>query len=349
MRFTSLQGLRGVAAVTVAVSHFLAIFYLTGLDIGTVLESIRPISNISGILAHKAVWVFFVLSGFVLTHQLSLKHYKYGSYLISRLARLYLPVLAAVILSFGTMAILLANQIKIDFWIGTNPYNLNVIDFIREFTLTPDSYFLGPLWSLKWEVVFSFLAFSAWKLRIIERYPIYSVITCLILSSVGQAIQSSWLLYLPMFIIGVALHKKLVVKDETKTIGSKAEIAILTASGFIPIFFYIASNTLGGHERIPYILDVAASLTAISLLFLVLIRGSLIRLILESKPIQFVGKISFSLYLVHSPILLVVAYVSGFSVFWVLVAFLLVFPLSHLSYKFVEEPSMKLSRRFRSS
>jgi peptidoglycan/LPS O-acetylase OafA/YrhL len=89
-------------------------------------------------------------------------------------------------------------------------------------------------------------------------------------------------------------------------------------------------------------------LISIGLLFLVLLRGTILRSFLETKPLQFLGDISFSLYLLHSPVLLVTAYLTDFDLTLVFIAFLFVFPLSYFSFKFVEQPSMKLARKLRS-
>src|ERR1035437_6618026 len=112
-RISELDALRGIAAFIVLISHCFAVY-------PTVYEIFcsRSLINTNTILkyftfsplhifwnAHAAVILFFILSGFVL----SVSHYTdskfdYGSYLIKRMCRLYIPYFAIV-----TISVLLIN------------------------------------------------------------------------------------------------------------------------------------------------------------------------------------------------------------------------------------------------
>lgn len=108
-RWTSLDALRGIAALTVVAHHSLAVLpQFWAVYIG------QPTSRLASIMAfsplhllwegHQAVLVFFVLSGFVL----SLPYWQgnppsYGAFLIRRFCRIYLPYLAA--LAIGALAL----------------------------------------------------------------------------------------------------------------------------------------------------------------------------------------------------------------------------------------------------
>jgi peptidoglycan/LPS O-acetylase OafA/YrhL len=345
-RFTSLQGLRGVAAATVVVSHALGIFYVSGNDIGTVLESFGPISHLSGILAAKAVWVFFVLSGFVLTHQLASKPIGTLRFLGSRLVRLYLPVWVAVTLNLLVIGLIQGSGRVIDFWIGGHPDSITPLALVQEFLLIPDGYFLGPLWSLKWEVAFSILVVLFWKAKVIGRFPGSTVVVSLVISTYGELVQNGWFKYIPMFVIGMALHSMLL-KIQDKKITPRFEILALIAAGLLPTISYVATSNFFFGEALRYVIDVPASLIAICVLFYVLIRGGFTSGILETKPLQTLGDYSYSLYLFHLPLITFAFYFSNASVGWVFVAFVASFGFAYLAYRTVEIPSHNLSKLIR--
>ena len=345
-RFISLQGLRGVAAATVVVSHALGIFYVSGKDIGTVLEGFSPTSHFSGILAAKAVWVFFVLSGFVLTHQLASKPIGTFRFLGSRLVRLYLPVWVAITLNLMVIALIQRSGKVIDFWIGAHPDSITPIRLVQEFLLIPDGYFLGPLWSLKWEVAFSLLVVLFWKAKVIARLPVLTVVFSLVISTYGELVQNGWFKYIPMFVIGMALHSMLL-KIKEKKISVRSEILALFVAGLLPTISYVATSNVFLGEALRYVIDVPTSLIAICILFYVLIRGGFTSKMLETKPLQSLGDFSYSLYLFHLPLITFAFYFSSASVSWVFVAFLASFGFAYLAYRVIEIPSHDLSRLIR--
>lgn len=100
-RVREFDALRGLAAVSVVVSHY--ILLLNGAESATY----RQIHSIFSLLGetplrvlwagHAAVMLFFVLSGFVLYLMLDRTHLSYGAYVCRRVSRLYLPYLAAIV------------------------------------------------------------------------------------------------------------------------------------------------------------------------------------------------------------------------------------------------------------
>lgn len=347
-RFASLQGLRGIAAAIVVVSHGLGIFYLSGADSGTILESLQALSHLSGILAAKAVWIFFVLSGFVLTHQLESRSMSTIRFIGSRLVRLYVPVWVAIALNFGVIALIQSSGREITFWIGGDPSLINPVNVVQEFLLIPEGYFLGPLWSLKWEVAFSLLVVLFWRALLVKRFPVWTIVLCLAVSTYGEFAQNGWFKYLPMFIIGMALHSLIRNVWQSK-MGARAEFAILVGAIALPTLGYLlTSDSLLGVE-LRYILDVPLSLVAISISFVAIIRGEFVRQILELKPLQSLGDFSYSLYLFHLPLISFAFYFSDADVTWVFLAFVLSFPVAYLGYRVVEIPSHQLSKKIRGS
>lgn len=80
-RFTELDGLRGILALMVVLSHVPAMTHQPGVSSGFVLDRLW-------FLGAPAVDGFFVLSGFVVTHALIARPRSYGAYLRARARRL---------------------------------------------------------------------------------------------------------------------------------------------------------------------------------------------------------------------------------------------------------------------
>lgn len=105
--FDNLAGVRGVAAAVVLVSHVVQIHFLRFVGLGTSLH------QVSSITSEYAVVVFFILSGYLITHTLEANIDRNGRlrldlFAAARFARLYPPLLYAIGVS---LAVFLAMDI----------------------------------------------------------------------------------------------------------------------------------------------------------------------------------------------------------------------------------------------
>lgn len=102
-RMASLDGLRGIAAVVVLLNHSFVL-------VPSVADAFNGTEKGHGVAwwftytplhvvwaGSEAVMVFFVLSGFVLTRSCEAVYSSWRAYYPSRLLRLYLPVVAALL------------------------------------------------------------------------------------------------------------------------------------------------------------------------------------------------------------------------------------------------------------
>ncbi|QIZ97878.1 MULTISPECIES: acyltransferase [unclassified Leifsonia] len=370
-RYRSLDGLRGVAALSVVLYHALlvvpavSVLYIEKSDatpltpewwlFRTPLRLVMP--------GHEAVLIFFVLSGFVLTLPL-LTHRQSPRRILAyygrRILRLYVPVWGAV-----AFALLLAVAVPRDpsvgsSWLATHlPPTFSAVwhDLVL---VLGTSNLDSPLWSLTWEVWFSLLLpvmFVLLKVARVHDWWLGGIALLIALSAVSRfpavldALPLSWLTggmlqYLPVFGIGmiVASRRETITRLATRIRSWWPVIAgallLMISPSLVPT----------GAVYTP----VSAALAAVSLIgvagvvFIALEAPA--RRVLETRPVQWAGTRSFSVYLIHEPILVAAALVTRADAWlpWLFVALALL-PVILLAaegfYRVVERPSMLLSQR----
>jgi len=95
-----LDMVRGIAALAVMVGHIRGLFFLDYSDLASPSPAVTLLYAVTG-LGHQAVMVFFVLSGFLIGGSVmtAMKRWTWKRYLVSRLCRLYLVLLPALLLT----------------------------------------------------------------------------------------------------------------------------------------------------------------------------------------------------------------------------------------------------------
>jgi peptidoglycan/LPS O-acetylase OafA/YrhL len=212
-RIGSLDGLRGVAALVVLVHHSLVSIGPLG---GVYFEEATPaglewlvFSPLHLIWAGpEAVYVFFILSGLVLTLPALRRRYHWKSYYPSRLLRLYIPVVAAVLFAIA-IALVVPRSLTDEHgtWMEKQDQPLSLFSTIRNMTLVSPDWLNPPLWSLRWEVAFSVLLplYIFVLLRFTKWWPLL-IVGAIAVSTIGTLVHDKGVLvYLPMFLIGSAL------------------------------------------------------------------------------------------------------------------------------------------------
>jgi peptidoglycan/LPS O-acetylase OafA/YrhL len=367
-RIKALDGLRGIAAVTVVALHMLSSF--PGFD--AALEHYPGANPLMAALdasparllwsGHEAVILFFVLSGFVLSLQLERgrgpgAHSTYASYVIRRMARLYLPYVAVMSVAIVLCASLAANVPQLGAWFNkewSRPPSLN--DVVAIFFLTRDHFetINGPAWSLIHEMrlslVFPFIALLARRMR--ERTPLYAAA----LISIGAQMSHIWvsdpdslvgtcldsLQYSALFLLGatVATRRGAVARLWALRL-SRAPLVVLG----LALVLYATPQFLFPHSEAN---DVLVGGGAVLLLIIALFEPQAHHL-LESRVPQWLGRISYSLYLSHMVVLLTLVHTLGLLTQpWIAV---LVTPVVSLGmaavlHRLIEVPSQRLGRFF---
>lgn len=360
-RVSSLDGLRGVAALIVVVQHCalvspaLAAGYYGG-DVGGLANQIAlysPLHLFWG--GAEAVVVFFVLSGVVLVRAMRSSRFTWGSYFPSRLVRLWLPVVGAVALGYLLLAVLptifpkLAGTGTSSPWLD-RPFGYPFEAVAQDLALLGGtSGIVSPLWTLRWEIIFSLLlpvlAFAA---RLIPAW-LFGVV-CIALSATGAATHVAALQYLPIFGVGVALAFMWERLDRAGTGIRRGGSAVAWTAGLIAIVLAMTSKW-----TLRPVLDDAI-VTPVSQVLIVSGAAALVyaaarcrplNRLLSIKPIAWLGAVSFSLYLVHEPFVVTYAHLTGSAKLTLLLAVPTALLAAWLFWLVLERPVHHLSRRVR--
>jgi len=363
-RIGALDGLRGVAALVVVAHHMLltqpalAAPYLdpTGpVDTATWWAVFTPLHLFWA--GPQAVLVFFVLSGLVLalpgadTGRLNL-----WDYYPRRLLRLYLPVWAAVGLAVGWAAVFPRVWPEGTSWwvVGkvAEPTASGVLDDL--------SLVRGPgqvnhvLWSLQWEVVYCLLlplvllvaraALRPWPVRLLA--AVAGLVAGAVLDSL--AVSS-----LALFVLGTLMaleHRKLADWAARRGPGWWAG-CVLACLALLPAHWLVHALARAAALPVPAAVeDLATALQGLGAALTVLVawlRPGPHRL-LTAPVMQWLGSRSFSLYLVHLPVVAsVVVVFGGRPELGAVLALtlLVVLPLTEVFYLAVERPSHRVARR----
>lgn len=371
-RIDSLDSLRGIAAMVVVIFHCLLSFvvlyeanYNRFANDMIKYFTITPLHTIWA--GREAVLLFFVLSGFVL----SIPFYKgkvgsYGSYIIRRFFRIYMPyiiiMMASVLLVFlfatykdiQGLSLVYANR-----WAHSVSLD-DIISYILMINYDTANV-NGVVWTLFHEMRISLL-FPLFLLIIMKFNLIKALLLSLglngifylalgllsaslnddIFSPIIQSFQWS-IYYCTFFIFGAILSKYRSQLFEFKASHTFTKMMLLAASLVLINSRWIVIEYQVKDERIADFISVLGIL----LLFVVVLTSNKVEQLLTKRPLLWLGKISFSLYLVHIPVMMMVTIFLG-NIIPIALAFTLVPLLSvvvaHFTYKYIEVPANNLGK-----
>ena len=357
-RVHALDGLRGVAAFLVVLHHVLLIAQPVSQPPGEPafgsawwwLER-TPLKLLTA--GHEAVIVFFVLSGVVVVLP-ALRHvdFSWPGLVVARVVRLMLPAWAAIV--FAT-ALLLAvprvpSQVTGGSWLsGQVQSSWSWQRLVVEFSLMGGSvHYDNVLWTLKWEFLFSLLLPGFFVLAILlRRWWLPTGLLAVGLGVAGSVGHIDTLQYLPIFFLGTLIAVRLqAIEGWSESRRAKRLLAvILPVSALVLIGEFLLAPVVpegsdGSHALV--------GLEALGGAGVVVAAGAATRFrrFLETRVPQFLGRISFSLYLVHLPVLATITWLVG-DWNWP-VAALIGIPLATLAgwafFRLVEKPLHKVAR-----
>lgn len=332
-RYPELDSLRGLAAFTVVVLHFHDMWWQTLAASGA-----RP-ARWSLVLrgfynGPSAVLLFFVLSGFVLSLPLLRgKRQSYPRYALRRVLRIYGPYLGALVIGIAGSALLYSRPHipgwTETFWTAPPSWQL-VLQHLLFLGVYDTTRFDFVIWTLVHELRISLLfPLLFW---LVARMRMWSVLPMLAMAAIFVPFASSTSLppgvahslaltcfYMIFFASGILLNMyKGVVKDRWLRASSAVKAVFVTLAFVLYMYpdsfrhliktlmsriFHLQWQNVEGDS---VVVGLVALLGAAGLVFLAL-QWMPLRRLLGTSPLRFLGHISYSLYLVHPVVLLVLS------------------------------------------
>ncbi|MDO6416081.1 acyltransferase [Sphingomonas sp. BIUV-7] len=291
-KFAALESCRGICALLVALVHLSANGYFYNL---------LPVRN-----GGLGVTYFFVLSGFVMMHAYGRKLSSIDDlvpFAVRRIGRLYplhIAMLLALFLLECVKLIIVSRSTLaagVPAFSGANSYSallggvllINGLGFFRDFTWN------GPSWTISTEL-WTYLIFFV----VVMRKNSAPLIALLLVAGSGAALALNEALGAPLktirgqgailcvycFFIGVLSHS--MVRPRFPSLGTNRFIEIFSAAAACATFF----------DVIP--MKTILNPLIFALLVIVLSgKSSRCARILDKRPLVYLGKISYSIYMVH--------------------------------------------------
>ncbi len=348
----ALDGMRGIAALAVMIGH--AAFILR--DSVDPHGAYRMILTFASRMGHPAVILFFALSGFVLYLAWArTPNTSYGTYIIRRVCRIYPALIVAIAIA---TTLLLTQQPTAEpglgRWVHRNwAFEPTAEMVVRNLLLlsqrSADNRIDPVIWSLAIEVRFSIifpLLAIACRMNRVSMLVIgglaYVVATVLanhlglrhpLISGRGwMGNNAVFLNYLPAFCFGIFAADFYRHFREGLKMSGRTQIALAVA-------LLAVGKILDD--------DFDWSLMTAGLIVVAAMRGPVSSL-LRRPACLFLGRISYSLYLVHFPVLMVFAYAANPEISLVaamLAASLVALALATVMYHYVEVPGIAVGKR----
>jgi len=332
---TYLDSLRGLAALTVAIFHFITMYW----QIGGVFARFEHASRL-------AVCLFFILSGFVLSRRfLGVDNMKWPviEAIIKRPFRLLGVVWVTVILG------LLVDMIV--YGVPLSQFTKDWGQFTVDFFVSPFEAgfkYNPPLWTIAWEVWGSMLVFgTVFCCGTLPKYFRLMIFSGLIILNIHN--------FYCAFIIGM------LIADLHKNFHAAALVKYRNLLSTPMLIAGIVAGTMihaGGSDAVmsACIEDGFRMIAAIAIFVAVMLDTAFIRSILECKPVNFLGNISYSFYAIHFLIMKTISEtvdailnqylqrdVAFFSM--VLITLPIIIFAAWIMDKYVDKPSMRLAAR----
>lgn len=362
-RMESLDGLRGIAALAVVFSHALLsqpVFWdhILGKAPNTVLAWIIGYTPIRLLwAADKAVLLFFVLSGFVLTLPwMTGRNRSYGSFLTSRSCRIYLPYCAAMLISAILATALAGHPVAgASDWIngygwagGVSEHTLPsvLLVLINQYCTWLDN----PTWTLVWEMRVS-LIFPLLVIPVIRWGLPGAVAAAICLWAAfagGEAADTAqpemaayigdphkMFFYAGYFLLGAVMAKYRGILSRIGSAGNGSVAMALFVAGMA--YWLLRWPATAEMLKIPgAILVITAAIST----------GPFSRWLCRPTT-QWLGRVSYSLYLVHVPTILTMEYLLSTHLDQTTViglAVLLSLLVAEVFYRGVERPAHELGK-----
>jgi len=307
--------LRGLASLLVFIGHMRILLFIEYTEISNPSFLIKRLNSLT-VLGHQSVMIFFVLSGFFISasviRRIQQKQWSWVNYLVDRLTRLYIVLIPALLLSsfwdslgikiFGTgqdsfygekfhNAHLATYKILENF---TFQNALGTIAFVQ--TIFVDLFGSNKaVWSLAYEFwyytlfpsIILFFCVKSFKARLL-----YAFLASGILLMVGSEIRIYFLVWLMGALVSIS--------HPSKYLNNKTILKSLTILSILILCIALISERFIGQEIADFFIGIS---TAVMIYLLVNSRSQIRQEGAYEKFSKGLAGCSYTLYLVHMPIL----------------------------------------------
>lgn len=353
-RLTSLDALRGLAALSVVFWHA-AIIWPGFLDTDPLpgwAWFLRETPLHAAWSGPQAVEIFFVLSGLVLALPFVAGRFEVGGFLVRRVMRLYPAYLVALALALVVSATHNIHVPNTSAWfatIGSPPPSVAAVlgQASMLAAVNPGAY--NPvLWSLVVEARVSLVfPLLVW---LVLRYPWWlsvslatfvSVVNTELYLLADEVRTTQWLIF---FVAGIliAKHRHAIVAAWRRLAGVARVMLFALAITLYSAHFLWPSTDF---NRVT--VDTLVSGAGSTLLVVGILSEQRLAVTLAAPALQLLGRVSYSLYLLHAVVLIaIIRLLAGLipPLAAEAIGLALVLPLAVLCYEYVERPGIRLGR-----
>jgi peptidoglycan/LPS O-acetylase OafA/YrhL len=321
--YPELESLRGVAALSVVGLH--ANLSTGGMPNFETAEGIKQFIARMLTPGNAAVVLFFVLSGFVLAQTIWPGPFDFFKFTVRRLFRLMPAMWAAIAVS-----------VLVNIWLA------QPIDWMGVFRATffADSQINPPLWTLKYEFYLSVLVL-----------PVLALATPRIGVIGNLALQASLFYYFrfsDVIFCAYMFHLGCMVPTIGTWIVKKLQgIIAIIVIGATAAMFLACTLTVSmlGPNYFSYELSLAAPASFLLVSYFASREDALLANFMRSAPMRFLGRISYSIYILHWPIRSVILQFNNTQIGVIVLTMLATISAATICYYVIELPFINIGRR----
>lgn len=309
-KLTAVEAIRGLACLQVVLSHLALVFWPWLHAFWGVADPVEhPVQRAIhdapfGALysGSTAVYVFFVLSGFILTHvAVGRSPRDIAGLVLKRYPRLALPVLASCLFAFALISLVSVDMSDLSVWIqGYGDFDSSLPGAIRnalwDAFVTGESRYNPVLWTMRIELLGSWLVFALCLAltRWPRHRPAWLAITAIAIALAGawHVTDTQMTLGLASFIVGAA------IQQFGRPVRTGPMLLVLAAGLYLAGVHVTSASYAWMHALGDGAYEGGNFIAGALLVFALVNNAGFARWSTGRVPL-FLGKVSFAVYLVH--------------------------------------------------